>query len=129
MTNNSKLGNKGRAYGFFNSNASSEQIMSEIGLIKADFERFNVPSKLELSLTEGPKTGMRDPELVTLCREAEELGVRYQLNAEYEGQSNEKTALELADLYNHLYAASLATPEVKIFYRDDIGYRELYPQS
>jgi hypothetical protein len=108
----------GKAYGFFDCRASKEQIEAELPTIR---ECVKTPSNLELSLTEGiyKLTGTRilgketlagkpvDAQLRDIALEAKNSGIRYLLEASYEGATNKQTADEVADILNQAYQSPL----------------------
>jgi hypothetical protein len=108
----------GKAYAFFYCKASKKQIEAEIPPIR---ECVRTPSKLELSLTEGVYKFMGtrilgrkalvgepiDTQLRDIAKEAKESGMRYVLEAKYEGATNEQTADELSSILNQVYQSPL----------------------
>ena len=95
---------EGKAYGFFNCNASKEQIAVELPAIR-NFAQ--TPSQLELTLTEGVDGIKGDTNLVALAQQAKQKGIRYVLEAKYQGATNKATANELADVLNQTYQSPL----------------------
>lgn len=118
--------NIGKAYGFFNPEGTQDKIRVAIIGIKGDFDRYRVAPELEVSLSRSDEV-RGDSKLVDLAREAGESGISHALSASFEGQSNYKTARELADLYNHLYSDCLVSgsAEAQIFYEEGGSYRRL----
>lgn len=88
----------GRAYGFFDCNASKEAIEAELPAVRIDTR---TPKELELSLVEGMdqlRGGLNDADLLSIVRKAKEDGIRYVMKATYPGATNEKTSGELQAL-------------------------------
>ena len=96
--------NYGKAYAFFDCNASKKEIEAELPTIR---KCVKTPSNLELSLTEGVENLKGDNELMTLAKEAKEGGMKYVLEAKYEGSTNKQTADEVAGIMNQAYQTPL----------------------
>ena len=123
----------GKAYAFFNCTASKEQIEAELPKIRAVTK---TPSNLELRLTEGicKFIGTRilgkerltgkpiDNQLRDIALEAKIGGMRYVLEAKYEGATNKQTADEVASVMNQSYQSPLYAD--KETFRGAIVYQE-----
>jgi len=94
----------GKAYAFFDCNASKKEIEDTMPEIRKDAE---TPSELELSLIEGPSNLNGDAELLEIAENAKNSGVRYVIEATYPGKSNRKTADKLVTLMNQTYQSPL----------------------
>jgi len=94
----------GKAYAFFNCNASKEEIEAEIPHIR---RLVRTPKNLELSLTEGFENLTGDVELRSVAQEAQAQGIKYILKAKYPNQDNERTAGELTRILNQAYQSPL----------------------
>lgn len=97
----------GKAYAFFNCNASADEIGAEVPTIR---ECTRAPKKLELALYEHAKVFnlfQKDSALRNLARKATELGRQYILEAKCPGKSNRETADELAGILNQAYQSPL----------------------
>ncbi len=114
----------GKAYGFFNCNASKEAIEAELPTIR---ELVLTPSKLELSLIEGVEALKGDSKLMALAQEAKESGnIRYVLEATYPRATNRNTADEVAAILNQAYQSPLYQKGEEfygaIFYKEKGNY-------
>ena len=127
MTNNTKAG---KAYAFFYCDAPKQKIEDAFPELR---EAARTPSKLELSLTEGVHKFLGekvlavnpiDTQLGIIAREAKESGMRYVMEATCEGESNKKTADEVADILGAAYQSHLYHPENKQPFRGAVVYRE-----
>ncbi|MDP1729349.1 MAG: hypothetical protein Q8L27_04055 [archaeon] len=96
----------GRAYAFFNCNASKAQIEAELPKIR---QVTQTPSNLELTLDNIEAT-QDDNELIALAKEAKEAGLKYALKAKYPKSTNKQTADELAGILNQTYQSPLYQP-------------------
>ena len=95
----------GKAYGFFNCDASYEQINSELPYIR---QITQTPSGLELLLHESPdKIVTNDENLRNIIQDAKSVGRRYALEATYPGNSNKQAADEVATVLNQMYQTLL----------------------
>lgn len=126
--------NYGRAYAFFDCRASKEQIEIELPTIR---QYVKTPSNLELSLTEGVEKfweknkstmaqgiALRDiPQLMTMIQEAKDSGMRYVLEAKYEGATNRQTADEVASVMNQAYQSPLYADREE--FRGAIVYQDM----
>ncbi|MBI4147165.1 hypothetical protein HY494_00780 [Candidatus Woesearchaeota archaeon] len=95
---------EGKAYGFFYCDASKKQIEVELPAIRNSAQ---TPSQLELTLTEGVDGIKGDNNLVALAQQAKQEGMRYVLEAKYQGATNKATANELGDILNQAYQSPL----------------------
>jgi hypothetical protein len=109
----------GKAYGFFDCNASKEEIEREIPTIR---ELVKTPSQLELSLVEGIANLKGNKKFMTIVKEAEKSRIRYVIEATYPNATNIQTADEVAGVLNQAYNTNLykAGKEFfgKIIYKD-----------
>jgi len=94
----------GKAYGFFDCNASKEVIESELPTIRKIVQ---TPSKLELSLIEDVDNLKGDNDLMSIAREAKESGIKYIIEATYSGATNKETADEVVAILNQAYQSPL----------------------
>jgi hypothetical protein len=94
----------GKAYGFFNCNASKTKIEVELPTVR---DLAQTPSDLELSLIEGVDKLSGDPGLMAFAKEAREAGIQYVLTAAQPHAPNSITANELGDILNMLYQSPL----------------------
>ncbi len=99
----------GRAYAFFDCNASREEINEILPDIR---DAVKTPKKLELSLVEEALSFIGynpfDPELFEISREASEAKIRYALRARApSNMTNSQTADELAAILNQAYQSPL----------------------
>lgn len=95
---------KGKAYGFFDCNASKKEIEVELPTIR---DLSKTPSKLELSLIEGVDRLKGDSDLMSIAKEAKEANMKYVMEATYPGTTNKATADELATILNQAYQSPL----------------------
>jgi hypothetical protein len=95
--------NYGKAYAFLNSKASRKILPL---VIEDAREMYNVPQKLELTITDGPEKLKADERLRPHIDRAFHTGMRYVLEAKCEGITNEKTADELKSILNGIYLGS-----------------------
>ena len=94
----------GKAYAFFNCEASKEDIEKELPFIR---ECVKTPNALELSLMEGTDDLTGDTQLLQIAREAKDAGIRYVMKATYPNATNHQTADEVAPILNQAYQSSL----------------------
>jgi len=94
----------GKAYAFFNCNASKGDIEKELPAIR---ECVQTPNALELSLMEGTDTLTGDTQLLQIAREAKDTGIRYVMEATYPNATNHQTADEVASILNQAYQSPL----------------------
>jgi hypothetical protein len=94
----------GKAYAFFDCNASKGEIEQEIPFIR---ECVKTPNALELSLMEGVDTLTGDSQLLQIAKEAKDAGIKYEMEATYPNESNKKTADELSSVLNQAYQSPL----------------------
>ena len=94
----------GRAYGFFDCNASKQEIETELPTIR---ELVKTPSQLELSLIEGMDNIKGNKRLTALAQEAKQDGINYMLQATYPNGTNRDTADEVASVLNQAYQSPL----------------------
>ena len=102
----------GKAYAFFDCTAPREAIESELPTFRACAQ---TPSRLELSLIDGPTNLWRDREFIPLgdmqllrfAHRAAHTKLRYVLEATYPGASNRETAQEVNDLLYQVYQSPL----------------------
>jgi len=125
--------NYGMAYAFFDCRTSKEQIEAELPTIR---QCVKTPSKLELSLTEGVCKFMGtsilgrkalvgrpiDTQLRDVAKEAKDSGMRYVLEAKYEGATNKQTADEVASVMNQAYQSPLYQKGEQ--FRGEVVYNE-----
>ena len=113
----------GRAYAFFDCEASKDEIEGELPTIRT---LVNSPRDLELSLTERLDQLEGDSQMVDIAREAQEAGMKYLLQASYPTASNVKTADELSSVLNQAYQSPLYQKGTEfrgaIFYEDKGTY-------
>ncbi|MDP2906789.1 MAG: hypothetical protein Q8O03_02515 [Nanoarchaeota archaeon] len=112
--------NVGKAYGFFDCNASKEVIESELPTIR---ELVKTPSKLELSLIKGVDNLKGDSDLMSIAREAKESGIKYVVEATYPDATNKETADELASILNQAYQTPLYQDGEQFY--GSVFYKEL----
>ncbi len=93
----------GVAYGLFYCGKDAAAVQAELPSAR---KAAVVPKGLVLKLTEGLGE-LRDLRLAPFVRQAEQAGLDFVLAATCPGLSNEKTASELADVFNMLYQSSL----------------------
>jgi len=94
----------GKAYAFFNCNATPEVIEAEIPNIR---RLVRTPTNLELSLTENTGLIKGDRELQALAEEAKTAGLKYILTAKCPKKDNRETAQELTGILNQAYQSPL----------------------
>jgi len=109
----------GKAYGFFDCTASKKEIEAELPAIR---ELAQIPSQLELSLTEGMDNLKGDSDLMSLAQEAKKEGIKYVLEATYSGATNKETADEVAAILNQAYQTPLYKEGES--FKGEIVYRE-----
>jgi hypothetical protein len=113
----------GKAYAFFDCNASKGEIEQKIPLIR---ERVKTANALELSLMERTDTLTGDAQLLQIAKEAKESGIRYVMEANYPNATNCQTAEELASVLNQAYQSQLYQKgeqfRGKIVYKDRERY-------
>ena len=123
----------GNAYAFFDCRASKEQIEAELPTIR---QCVKTPSNLELTLTDGPckfigldvlgKAALAgnpvDDQLRAIALEAKESGMRYVLQAKYEGATNRQAADEVASVLNQAYNSPLYGDKAE--FRGGIVYQD-----
>ena len=122
--------NYGEAYAFFYCGASKEAIEAELPKIR---ECVRTPSNLELSLTEGvmkfvgtrilTSTLKNKSQLIAIAKEAKEGGMRYVLEAKYEGATNKQAADEVASVINQAYQSPLYADKEE--FRGSIVYQDM----
>ena len=110
----------GKAYGFFDCNATKEEIEKEIPFIR---ECVQTPNELELQLMEGIDGVIGDFELLNLGEEAKDAGIKYVMIATYPNATNRKTADELSSIINQAYQSPLY--EKGESFRGEIFFKEL----
>ena len=94
----------GRAYGFFNCNQPKAVIEAELPYLRT---AVGTPSDLELTLIEG-LDNLEAPEgLRPIVAQAREYGIQYVLEARYNGATHQKTAGEVAAIFNQAYNSDL----------------------
>jgi len=91
----------GKAYGFFDCNATKEEIEREIPFIR---DAVDTPNQLELILTEDINSLSVDPDLFPI---AQVLDAKYVIETTCQDYTNEKTADELSAVLNQAYQSSL----------------------
>ena len=92
----------GTAYGFFNCRADSPWVIERI-LVDLKQER-TIARNLELSVIDGVEHLRGDQALMDIARnEAKPAGIRYVMEARLPGATNERTAIELSDVFTELY--------------------------
>jgi hypothetical protein len=94
----------GKAYAFFNCNASKGDIEKKLPYIR---NAVQTPKTLELSLLEGTDTLTGDTKLLQITKEAKEAGIKYVMEATYPNMTNHQTADEVASILNQAYQSSL----------------------
>ena len=108
---------KGKAYAFFNCNASREQIEAELPKIR---HVTRTPSKLELTLFDKAEVFnifKQEKGIKAIAKETQEAGRQYILQAKYPGKSNPETADQVAGILNQAYQSPLYQ-EGESFIRD-----------
>jgi len=117
----------GRAFAFFNCNASEDAISKEILNIMG---AVNTPKTLELHLSNyanNPFPGISDPNLLEVYQSAKESGMQYLLEARARPNlTNRQTADELSAILNQAYQSPLYRDGEEfaggIVYKDRNGY-------
>ncbi len=109
----------GEAYAFFDCNASKKQIEAELPTIR---ECVKTPSNLELSLIEGVENLRGDKKLTAVAKKAIDSGMKYVLEARYEGATNKQTADEVAAILNQAYQSPLYSDKEE--FRGGIVYQD-----
>ena len=113
----------GKAYAFFNCEASKRDIEKELPLIR---DRVKTPNQLELSLTELTKNTLAspfsEPELCSIIRKAREAGIKYVMEATYQNATNHQTADEVASILNQAYQSRLYQKGEQ--FRREVVYKE-----
>jgi len=109
----------GKAYGFFDCNATKEEIENEIPFIK---KCVKTPNTLELILTENVNTLKVDSELLSIAQEAKKENIKYTMEATYPNATNKQTADELSTILNQAYQSPLYQKGEK--FRGEIVYKE-----
>lgn len=99
-----KPANVGKAYAFFNCEASKGDIEKELPFIR---KCVKTPNTLELSLMEGTDTLTGDTQLLQIAKEAKGAGIRYVMEATYPNATNHQTADEVASILNQAYQSLL----------------------
>jgi hypothetical protein len=96
----------GKAYAFFDCNASKKEIETELPTIR---ELVKTPSKLELFLAEGVENLNygEDVKLKEIVNRAKNDGMKYVMEAKYAGATNKQTADEVAGILNQAYQSPL----------------------
>lgn len=94
----------GQAVGFFDCNASAQQLRAELPSI---LRMTRAPSSLELRLVEGPENAQGDKQTEALGREAANAGIRYALQARLPGANNKRTVGEVTTTLNQAYQTQL----------------------
>ncbi|HLC74038.1 MAG TPA: hypothetical protein VJH20_05385 [Candidatus Nanoarchaeia archaeon] len=120
--------NIGKAYGFFDCGASKEEIERVVAYHRSDFERYQVPSTLELSLQD-TRALRGDPDLMAEVGMAEKAGLNYVLQGTYGDATNLQAGLQLSALFNHLDRSSLFERghelRAEVVYKDRGEYQRL----
>jgi len=113
----------GKAYAFFNCNASKIEIEAELPTIK---KLAQTPNQLEISLMGMTKntcvSPFSEPELSSIIRGAREAGIRYVIKANYPNSTNKATADELSMILNQAYHSPLYKDKEKFV--GEIVYKE-----
>jgi len=109
----------GRAYGFFYCDAQKEEIEAELPIIS---EMVQVPSQLELSLTEGLDNIKSGEKLTAIAQKAKREGMNYILQATNPSGTNKETADEIAAILNQAYQSPLYEPNAP--FKGAIVYEE-----
>ena len=94
--NTKKTAKAGKAYAFFDCNASKEDIEEELPFIR---KCVKTPNSLELSLTEDADALTGDTQLLQIAK--------YVMEATYPNATNNQTADELASILNQAYQSPL----------------------
>ena len=90
--NTKKTAKAGKAYAFFDCNASKEDIEEELPFIR---KCVKTPNSLELSLINGADTLIGDSQLLQIAKEAKDAGIKYVMEATYPNATNNQTADKL----------------------------------
>ncbi len=106
----------GKAYAFFDCDASKGTIEKELPFIR---DAVQTPSELELSLIEGTNALIKDPRFQFLQRIR---GRKYSIEATYPNATNKQTADELAPILNQAYQSPLYKEEEQ--FRGEIVYEK-----
>lgn len=121
MTN--KIHKTGKAFAFFDCNASKQEIEQELPTIR---ECVKTPRELELSLfesTENPSVSpLGNPRLWAIIGKAKSAGMKYFMEATYPNSTNYQTADELASILNQMYQTPLYQEGEQ--FRGEIVYKE-----
>ncbi len=117
--NSRKSANAGKAYAFFDCNASKGNIEKELPFIR---ECVKTPNELELSLMEGTDNLIGDSQLLQIAKEAKDAGIKYVMEATYPNATNHQTAEELSAILNQAYQSPLYADKEK--FRGEIAYKE-----
>lgn len=106
MTHNSSSELIGKAYGFFDCRASKSEIEAELPTIR---KLTRIPSEVDFSLYPIEDTDNLgwDSELTSISRDARNAGIKYALEAAYPGETNRKTAKEVAAVLINTYQSHL----------------------
>ena len=111
-----KSAKDGKAYGFFDCNATKDEIECEVPFIR---DAVNTPNQLELILTENVHLLKGDSDLLPL---AQWFDRKYVIEATYPNATNKQTADELSAVLNQAYQSPLYQEGEK--FRGEIVYRE-----
>lgn len=106
----------GKAYGFFDCNATKEEIEEKIPFIR---DSVQTPNQLELILTEDVNSLNINSDLLEI---AQELDSRYVIESTCQDYTNEQTADELLAILNQTYQSQLYQKGEK--FRGEIVYKE-----
>jgi len=106
---------QGKAYGFFDCDATKEEIQKEIPFIR---KCVNTPNELELILTEDINSLNVDFDLLPITQE---LDAKYVIEASYPDYTNEQTADELSAILNQAYQSPLYQEDER--FRGEIVYK------
>jgi len=109
----------GKAYAFFNCEASKGDIEKELPFIR---KCVKTPNTLELSLMEGTDTLTGDTQLLQIVREAKDAGIKYVMEATYPNATNHQTADEVASVLNQAYQSPLYQKGEQ--FRGEVVYNE-----
>ena len=95
----------GKAYGFFQCDASKKEVESLLPQIRTDAQ---TPSELELSLVNGMDNVRDDKQLRALAQRAnQEDGINYMFQARCPGKTNAQVANEVKDILEQTYQSQL----------------------
>lgn len=117
--NSRKSTKVGKAYAFFNCEASKGDIEKELPFIR---KCVKTPNALELSLMEGTDTLTGDAQLLQIAKEATDAGRRYVMEATYSNATNHQTADEVASVLNQAY--QLRSNQEREQFRGKIVYKD-----